>query len=70
MIICCKIIIIIFFSQISMNVWTLIFVQMVRLVSTLKAPTNVDVLEDSRDLSVARVGNCFISKKSDENYEV
>lgn len=69
MIICCKIIII-FFSQISMNVWTLIFVQMVRLVSTLKAPTNVDVLEDSRDLSVARVGNCFINKKSDENYEV
>lgn len=70
MIICCKIIIIIFFSQISMNVWTLISVQMVRLVSTLKAPTNVDVLEDLRDLSVARVGNCFINKKSDENYEV
>lgn len=60
----------IFFSQISTSVWTLICVQTVQLVSTLKAPTNVDVLQDSRDLSVARVGNRFKNKKSDKNYEV
>lgn len=41
-----------------------------QLVSTLKAPTNVDVLQDSRDLSVARVGNRFKNKKSDKNYDV
>lgn len=46
-----------------MSVWTLICVQTVQLVSTLKAPTNVDVLQDSRDLSVARVGNRFKNKK-------
>lgn len=59
-----------FFSQISTSVWTLICVQTVQLVSTLKAPTNVDVLQDSRDLSVARVGNRFKNKKSDKNYDV
>lgn len=41
-----------------------------QLVSTLKAHTNVDVLQDSRDLSVARVGNRFKNKKSDKNYDV
>lgn len=60
----------IFFSQISTSVWTLICVQTVQLVSTLKAPTNVDVLQDSRDLSVAGVGNRYRNKKSDKNYEV
>lgn len=60
----------IFFSQISTSVWTLICVQTVQLVSTLKAPTNVDVLQDLRDLSVARVGNRFKNKKSDKNNEV
>lgn len=59
-----------FLSQISTSVWTLICVQTVQLVSTLKAPTNVDVLQDSRDLSVARVGNRFKNKKSDKNYDV
>lgn len=47
-----------------MSVWILIFVQTVRPVSTLKAPTNVDVLQDSRDLSVARVGNCFKNRRA------